>query len=1768
MLQIPKYSFTRKLHEAQDVEVFRGFRDADGSAVVAKVLRGDHPSVFALARLRHEHHLLAGLDLPGVVKAYALEPVGNSLALVMSDAGDASLDKAIRSAELPLARSLRIAITLARVIAEMHDKGVLHKDLKPQHLFVTEDEWPKLTLIDFGIATRLNQERQAVLPPAELEGTLAYISPEQTGRMNRVVDQRSDLYSLGVTLYELFTQRLPFPSSDPLEVLHCHLAKSAEPPHSVRGDLPVVLSQVVMKLLSKLAEERYQTAWGLEHDLSQILDRVVASGTAHEFELGQRDGSGELRIPQRLYGRQSELEKLRASFERARSGASEILFVGGHSGIGKTALVHELQHSLVGTGYLATGKFDRLNRSLPYSAIAEAGARMIEAILAESQEVLELTKDRLIAALGRNGRVMTELIPSLELVIGPQPELLALGPLEAQNRLELVFQNFIGAFTHEGRTLVLHLDDLQWADAASLALLQGAISAPESKNLLVVASYRDNEVDAAHPLAMMREDLRKEGISSEELRVGSLTLAAVMEFLCDALGATRDGVGDLAESLLAKTQGNPFFLSQFLLTLAKDGILVFTRSRSRWEWDLERVNAALATDNVVDFMLTKLRQLPNEAREVLKLAACIGHEFDTKTLALIANGGASKISTALWPALSEGLIIPKDAKYRYADTDDAFGEALNPKYLFLHDRVQEAAYEQLDQSLRLESHLAIGRMLLQNDQGNERIFEVTDHLNRAAALITDPDERRKLAQLNVEAGRRARASAALNTAARYFGRAIGLLGEEGWKRAYEATLSAHLLVAECAQVTAEVEEGLRGLDATEAHAKTLLDRVGARNIRTELLTRATRLHEAVAVSVETMRMLGDTVPSLDDPAALGGAIGEAFGAYQAARGARPVASLAELQPMTDPVKLALIETYAKVIPAAFLTVKEVMVLGVLKAAMLSLQDGTAPITPFMYAQYGLVHALVTGDHDTAYQYGRLGVNMAERAGNPALLVRPSVVFGGFLSHWKKPLDEGLQQLRTGLRLALDTGDAVYSTYAANFIAIHLFFSGAELNELSSTLTEYITRVDRNKDRLNRGVLVVLRQAAFALTGRTESFDSLNSADFSESEFEQTQPPPALGVWGPTKAWLRLLGGHWKEALDATDAFPALPKSLYSAESTFLRAVALARFAGATPADQRGALVEELRGSLEVLATWASDCPENHAHRHKLVEAELAALEGNVLQAADAYEDAVALSRRHGLVHHQALASELCARFHLTHGRPRLARPYLLEALYAYRRWGATAKVLALVADHKALIDVDSGETKSRGTAPTLVGGGSTTGHSAGHLDLTTAMRTTEAIASELDLERVVERIMHHLVENAGAQRGFLALCRNGKSIVSAAVTVDPHRVRLDIDEDIDATNELSAAIVRYVERSKAALILEDASSDHRFAADPYVSRRKPKSVLCIPLLHRATLVGAFYLENNGVTGGFSPGRVELLQFLAVQAAAALENARLYGDLNQATRQLKASNETLEAQVAERTQALKRAVADLWSEMDVAKKIQTVLLPPNLQREGLQIAALMQPADSVGGDYYDIIESGDRTWVIVGDASGHGVPAGLVMMMIQTAIRTLVTTAAPGSDLSPATVLTRANHAVASNLQKMAKGQYMTVTALEFDGGRVRFAGLHQDLLVYRAASKTVERIETHGVWIGVLDALDGLLEDEVLELQPGDTLLLFSDGVTELRLDGEMLGTERLAHRFKELALRFDQPNAIVQGLIGTLVKETPNDDVTLLAVRYDPTQVRRERHE
>jgi diguanylate cyclase (GGDEF)-like protein len=1539
VLKLLGYRELKQIYDGNNSQVFRVQRLEDGQPAIVKVLKAEYPTPEQLRRYHQEYNLAHQLRLPGAIAAYGLEEYQRTLAIVFEDFEAIALREWVSQSQpegrLSITTFLPIAIKIAESLGQLHNVHIIHKDINPANI-VLNPNTGVLKIIDFGISTQLSRENPTLENPTVLEGTLAYISPEQTGRMNRSVDYRTDFYSLGVTFYELLTGQLPFTNRDPLELVHAHLAKTATPVCNRQPEIPQAISDIVAKLMGKNAEDRYQSASGLKADLETCLEQLERMGEIWSFAIGMNDVPDRFQIPQKLYGREQEIATLLAAFTRtaenpSNSPNSKLILVTGYSGIGKSSLVQELYKPITEKrGYFTSGKFDQFHRNIPYSALVEAFTKLVRQLLSETQVQLQQWRDTLLTALGNNGQVIVDVIPDVELIVGAQPSVPDLGAMEAQNRFNQVFQSFLRALCSREHPLVIFLDDLQWADLATLKLMERIIADSQIAHLLIIGAYRDNEVTVGHPLAIAISQIRQTGVEVEQIDLAPLQLEQVTQLLGETLHCTPKAVGDLAELVMQKTGGNPFFINEFLKTLYSENLLTFNRAARNWQWHLAGIRAKEFTDNVVDLILVKMQKLPTTVQEVLSLAACLGTKFDLESLKLVEGrdriGKTSRTTTAIFSdlkmAMEQELLLPRSR--------------LDPSlviqsYQFAHDRIQQAAYALIPEQDQAATHLHIGRLLLSiMDEGDlgEKLFDIIDQLNQGIALVSDEAERERLARLNLQAGRKANRAAAYSSAIAYLDNGLALLSETAWASKYELCLALHDEAVKAAFLNGNTANMDRLSEIAISQAKTPLDRVNISAIKIEAYGTQGRLGEAIATGLDILAQLRVEFPQYLKLSDFSLALKE----VQTLVDGRQASELVNLPEMSDPEALAALQLLIKLGPAAFISLPILSSLISLKQVVLSVTYGNAPLSAVAYASYGLVLCGVVGDFHTGYQYGQLSLDWLARSDSKEFEATVLMLVHSFINHWQIHLRETLEPLQRAHTVGLVGGDFAYSGFAGFDYCTHAYLIGKPLLEIQQDIQHYIAALKQMGQFAAFSYLQCYQQAVLNLID--------NSPHPSAQPYELTgtvmdeQEAIALfqhqnnhaGLWHLYTAKLPICY-LFEEFAIAREVSSLAHRSSFSGTAGVAVPIlyfyeSLSYLALWTNQPEEDQLIQ---AHLQQLEQWSQAAPMNYQHKLDLVKAEHYRVLGQKLEAIESYEQAIAGAKAHGYIQEEALANELAAKFFLKWDKETIARAYMMEARYGYLRWGAIAKVKHLEAKYPqlcpALISTVSSQTSTHTTGGTSSSGGSAA------LDLAAAIKSSQAISSEIVLESLLQTLMKLLLESAGAQTGSLILHTPvasggiGDLALEAQGSVEPDMVTVVPSQPLD--RNLPKSVIYYVARSQESLVLDRPAIAGNFIHDSYIKSTQPQSILCYPLLNRGQLVGIVYLENNLTPGAFTPKRIELLQLLSSQAAISIENAKLYANLEQKvaerTAELAQLNQELQrlASVDGLTQVANRRQFDLY-----------------------------------------------------------------------------------------------------------------------------------------------------------------------------------------------------------------------------------------------------------
>ncbi len=1387
MSAAPHFDLLDQLHASARSRVLRA-RGADGTALIVKQPNQEFPSFQDNARFRREFEIARRCAHAGVVRPLSLSRSGGHWTMVLADIGGTALDKLLRQRALAPAEFFAIAVQLCDAVGAVHRQGVIHKDINPSNL-VWNGEAQLLQLIDFGIASELPQEAQGLVQPHALEGTLAYMAPEQTGRMNRLLDYRADMYAIGATLYTLLAGRPPFVAVDAMELIHCHIARAPDWQLAALQELPDGLLAILQRLLQKDAERRYQSLAALKADLEACRD--ARSPLAPRLA----DRGARFVMPQTLYGREREVAALMAAFERSAAGAAELLLVAGYSGIGKSAVVNEVHKPIVARrGAFLAGKFDQFRRDVPYASLLEALGTLVRQLLGEPEAQLAEHRRRMRAALGSGLGVMVELLPELALVVGPTEAAAPLAPDQAQARLARVLPDFIDVFSAPGRPLVLFLDDLQWADAPTLRMIELLVrraGKPGTGNLLLIGAYRDNETPPTHPLCAMRDRLKSDGQRIVTIELSPLNIAQVAALLGDALRVDAAACAGLAALCHRKTGGNPFYLNQFLQAMAEAGHLRYAADGDRWDWDLAAIGAQHTTDNVADLLAAKILRLPEQARSLLQLGASVGSRFDLATLAIVARLDPAAAQAALWPALAAGLVQPVDGSYKYvmAGVDDGgFDEGHAVAYRFLHDRVQQAAYLMAEPGQRAARHLGIGRLLLAHASParlDANLFGIVEQLNAGRELIADADERLELARLNHLAASKARRSAAFGAALAHHRIGLSMLPEPPWRHHglwFELALGA----AEAAYLCGDFAQAESLYPQVRARCHDKLEHVRCIAVQAHQYQLQGRLLDAIAVQREGLFLLGFAVPA--DPAELVVAAERQFDALMAnpkASGEQAIDALLAAPEMSNAAAVAAMQMMQGLWMAGYYAGQQSLcMMMIMSMTRLSIAEGNSDFTAVGYTGFAMMQVVKGGDPEAAYRFGAMAVRLARSRDNLQTRTLSSLMFGAATSHWTRPLRDSDALYDEALGWALEIGDFVQVGVVVAVRATDRIALGAYLPDLLAGLRRDLALMRANGQHAMADCCVAAAvQPLKALLGQggaangaptdddNDAARAAGDVDFSEAAFLERHGASQL-----YQAYY--LQGQIRTAclFDTPDAEPlALRLELVTRlmrgqakvpESTFYAALIWLRALRRELAPlERSTIEERVAPLLADLARWAVQGAINVGPRYALVRAELARNAGDVAGAVRAYREAADSAGEAGYVNIQALSQELCAQFWVEQGQPKVAAVFLREAIGRYRQWGAHAKVDALQSSKLARV----GRAPQLGAAAYLAGGtaqattpgaaaSGTTLHGPGTLaraagndalELASLLKAAKALGNEVGLGAVLGCLVALVSENSG-----------------------------------------------------------------------------------------------------------------------------------------------------------------------------------------------------------------------------------------------------------------------------------------------------------------------------------------------------------------------------------------------------------------------------------
>ncbi|MCP5103578.1 MAG: AAA family ATPase [bacterium] len=1721
-MKIGSYLGKETLHQGKKYLVYRAKKTGETTSYILKVLEKKAAyNVKAEQGLRNEYQLIEQIDSQHVVKVADRMENKDYAVLVLEDINGVSLGEHLKAGAYPVDRFMESALMITSGLTAIHRENIIHKDINCSNI-IRNPKTGALQIIDFDIASKFDVTLSYLGNPEHLQGTLSYISPEQTGRMNRRVDQRTDLYSLGVTFYEMLTGQLPFRQSDPMEIVYAHLARDPEPPHAVNERIPRILSEIILKLLAKNPEDRYQSAEGLKHDLEKARELNMA-----DFRLGEKDFSGKLQIPEKLYGRENEVRQLLAAYDEAAKGPRKMILVAGYSGTGKTALVHEVHKPITeNRGFFVSGKFDQLQRTIPYFAFIQALNQFCRLLLTEKQEILDQWKDRILLAVGKLGKVLTDIIPQLEAVIGEQPDVPEVGGEDARKRFNYVLQSFLEAVSTAEHPLVIFIDDLQWADLASMNLLKILMVEKQLHHLLLIGAYRDNEVTAAHPLMTVLEEIRKEEGKIETIAVKNLSPEHVGAWLNDTLktAAGKETAG-LAGLIYEKTQGNAFFTVRFLENLYNEGLLRFDFKKSKWRYDIGEIEKQNITDNVVDLLVRKIRMFPAGAQDVLKLASSIGNTFTLDTLSVISQTKKEEHAKHLEIALTEHLVYPLEHEV----------------YKFVHDRIHQAAYTLIAEDEKKDLHLKIGRLLLKtsglsdmaklSEEWQQHFFDIANHLNIGIDLVTGEEEKIQLLQLNLEAGKNAKISGAYKHGADYVQKAVTLLPPDSWQSRYDLSLAVYNEAVQLAYLNADFEEmeKFAGLLLSSVH--NLLDKRVAFEHRMMSFVARNQPQAAVETLLDAFGKLG-----VDIPIKPGGEESETtFTTIHTLWEEKGEQGLMEIPHMEDPQKQLVMKLFTIGLTGILYYSQELFPFVTGKMVELSLKFGLTPETPFVFSLYGTIKNFM-GDIAGAYQVGKISTELLAKIPDSDIYKpKPVYISCAYMLAWKEHYKDVAKRLTENYQIALNVGDIEYGCYSLTNVGMYLSRCGGELTDLKRSLSATRETTVAFKQEISSMVPYIEGVAAANLLGETPE-PSVMELDYDilpksmEGGIDQT----IMYMISIRKVFFAYLFDEYNHIIEyikeAEDSWAQLtmPLIFFKVDYYFqLPLVYLELYSRTASAKEKKKYLQRVKEGMKLMEEWSKFGPVNYLHKYYLMQAELYRVTGKTKKAEEFYEKAAETAYENDYINEAALANELAGKFYKQDNRHKLAALYFIEARNCYHKWGAAAKVKDLETKYPRYLSLGFlGSTLSTRTISTT-----STDSTGDFLDVKSIIKASQTLSGEVQLKGLLEKMMQILIENAGAQKSLLMENADGRLLIQAEGNTDGVSGSLQ-EQPVAESGKVPLSVINYVAHSRQQLVFDNVSKDPNYSTDRYIQKNQPKSVVCVPIMSKGELSAVIYLENNLVEGAFTPARLEILNMLSSQIAISVENTHLYEQLEEKVRQrtiaLQKANEELE----ENHKALEESHKKINDSVNYASRIQEAVLPAPEIIETIfpRHFILYRPCSVVSGDFYWVKQVAGKTVAAAADCTGHGVPGALVSMLGAAFLNEIVPLLAAKSLLSAGNVLNELRGNVKTALKQRGlpseqkEGMDIALCVIDHINQKIQYAGAYNPLYIVRDNQLT--EVKGDRMPIGIYRNERPFTNHE-LPLESGSMLYLCTDGYADQNRE-EIRGafTKR---RFKQLLIEINQ---------------------------------------
>jgi diguanylate cyclase (GGDEF)-like protein len=1488
-------------------QVVNDNNEFDSSSVIIKYQNTDYPSVELDSLWEHEYKTLQSIDSDGVIIAYGLKKNKSSYVLLLEDFSSITLANLIEQDTLSFSQRLHVANQLAIVLADVHRHDFIHRNINPENILIDPVSL-KIKLFNFSNATYLSHTK-VEMKNNDLQGRYEYISPEQTGRINVQVDYRSDFYSLGVVLYELFSGRLPFSSTNMMTLLHCHIARTPDLITTVNQEVPEAISLIIAKLMKKSLKCRYQSAFALKTDLNSCYQSWLKNEKIEEFTLTESDVPLHFQVSSKLYGREEELDTLLQGYQRSCIKRTELAMVSGYSGVGKSALVNKLQKSIAtNNGILVSGKCEQYNRGQPFSVLIDALQQLLQKILSGNKESQFNWRNKLHLVLGNNASIITEILPALTLIIGEPSSLTTLPPAESELRLNMVFTDFVSALYSSEQPLVIFLDDLQWVDIPTLKLLQQQVGGNSQTGLYIIGAYRDNEVDDSHPLTSTLKVMEQLGNVSK-IHLQPLKPKYVQELLNDTLHCSNDDTIALTELCINKTQGNPFFLNQFLLALYQEKDISYNHKQGRWQWDFEQIAQRDMTDNVVDLMIMRLKLLNQETQLLASVAAHLGHQFSFKQISTACQYSVEPTKNILRPLLDAGFILPLDEHCQYVD-DEAH---LHPAhYRFLHDRVQQAAYMLTPEEGREQLLLHIGRNWLEDSVASEielNLYTLLSLLNGAIQIIDDVDELKQLATLNYQAGLNSKSAANYNDAVNYLRIAEKLLASDTWEIDPQQTIEVHKALIDVEFLAGNIDIAKALYEKCIEKVSIPADKISLILLRAEQCLAHGDFHESVALLMYGLNTLNVQFPLDED--SVSKQLENTFIETERLRTQFSEKQLLLASKMIDSSTLLRMEIHNTLATAFYLAGRmKSYAMNACHMVGLTLNYGQCELSSIGYASYATAMSMMGKEYPTCYQISKLAKSVSDLWDSKYHRAMIYQYFASSYQHWCEPLENSYAFQEQVISWGQEGINCVYAGYAVLFKACNKFINGVQLSDLKVDIEQGIAFLNKKQQSASVNfVMVGAYQSLIALQGEADSSNFFDTDSFSVTQyFNGDFSTPSMDLAFYTAAMIRhafLMGDKMLQQqcvsnINIVSMF--LPDSPIMTDSLFYQALIIL-----DDCHNKDNKVKHLGEAIKIcdkFCVWAKDSPVNYHHKFLLLSAEISRVKNDIVDAMNYYALSISEAKQEGYINCEALSSERYA-IYLQHlGQNRLAISCIKDAHYLYSRWGAHAKCMLLeqqwpeqsftLANTALQIASESNNLNKHVSKKGIIS-----------LDLHSLLRANQLLSEEIHVNSLLEKMMSVLIENAGAQQGAIVVYGDGQLIIEIVGRINNDASRIDSqfyntnldDIELQKTPLLPDTLIRYTQKTMETLILDNPFEDPRFLNNAYILENQPKSVMCLPILGQGRLVAIVYLENNITEKAFTPKHRNTVELIAAQAAVSLINARHY--------------ESLEDKVAQRTQELQQ-----------------------------------------------------------------------------------------------------------------------------------------------------------------------------------------------------------------------------------------------------------------